>query len=156
MRRSALNLFLASAACASLFLTSSCKFVDQRKAVKDCKFELKDVEVRDISLTDADLLVTLAVTNPNDLEVVVDRFSYKLWSDKHLIAEGWHRTTDKIPAGETRDLALTMHAPLKGLGKGVLDQLRNRAGVTYTLQATVYLKTVVGELEIPITVKKKY
>jgi hypothetical protein len=61
-----------------------------------------------------------------------------------------------VGPGEEKVIALTLKTPLKNLGKGVLNQLRNRGGVTYTLQATVYLDTFFGELEIPVTVRKKY
>ncbi|UCH77965.1 MAG: LEA type 2 family protein [Candidatus Coatesbacteria bacterium] len=133
-----------------------CGMVAKRKALKDCKFDLADVEVTRVTLSDVDLLVELSVYNPNDTEVIVDRFSYKLWSDKNPIAEGWHRKQEKVPPYEERVLAVTMKTPLKNLGKGALNQLRNRGGVTYTLQATVYLETFLGELEVPVTVRKKY
>jgi LEA14-like dessication related protein len=133
-----------------------CGTVAKRKALKDCEFDLVDVEVTDVSLSDVSLLLELSVYNPNDTEVIVDRFSYKLWSDKNPLAEGWHRRQEKVGPGEEKVIALTLKTPLKNLGKGVLNQLRNRGGVTYTLQATVYLDTFFGELEIPVTVRKKY
>ena len=121
---------------------AGCGTVAKRKALKDCEFDLADVEVKDVSLADVSMLVELSVYNPNDTEVIVDRFSYKLWSDKNMLAEGWHRRQAKTP--------------LKNLGKGMLNQLLNKGGVTYTLQATVYLQTFFGELQIPVTVRKKY
>ena len=143
-------------ACFAALAPTACKMVDKRKALKDCKFDLEDVEVKGISLTEADLLVKLSVQNPNDLEVIVDRFYYKLWSDKNLLAEGWHNEQQKVPPGKTAVVPLTVKTPLKNLGKGALNQLRNRGGVTYTLQAAVYLKTFLGDVEIPVTVRKKY
>jgi LEA14-like dessication related protein len=133
-----------------------CGTVAKRKALKDCEFDLADVEVKSVSLSDVDLLVELSVYNPNDVEVIVDRFSYKLWSDKNAIADGWHRRQEKVASGETRVIAFTVKAPFKNLGKGVLNQIRNEGNVTYTLQATVYLDTFFGELEIPVTVRKKH
>ncbi|NIT37169.1 MAG: hypothetical protein GTN49_11855 [candidate division Zixibacteria bacterium] len=135
---------------------AGCGLVAKRKALKDCEFDFVDVEVKGVSLSDVDLLLELSVYNPNDVEVIVDRFSYKLFSDKNRLAEGWHRRREKVSPGETEVIAFTLRAPLKNLGKGVLNQLRNRGGVTYTLQATVYLDTFFGELEIPVTVRKKY
>jgi hypothetical protein len=79
-----------------------------------------------------------------------------LWSDKNPIADGWHNEKDTIGPGEEKVLRVTMNTPLKNLGKGVLNQLRNRGGVTYTLQATVYLKTFIGDIQVPISVQKKY
>lgn len=133
-----------------------CGLVAKRKALKDCEFDLVDVEVKGISLSDVDLSLELSVYNPNDVEVIVDRFFYKLFSDKNQLAEGWHRRQEKVAPGETEVIAFTMKAPLKNLGKGVLNQLRNRGGVTYTFQADVFLDTFFGELEIPVTVRKKY
>lgn len=144
------------AAVALALALGGCGSVAKRKALKDCKFDLADVEVKSVSLSDVDLLVELSVYNPNDVEVIVDRFSYKLWSDKNAIAEGWHRRQEKVPPGEARVIAFTVKTPLKNLGKGVLNQIRNEGNVTYTLQATVYLDTFFGELEIPVTVRKKY
>lgn len=144
-------------AAVALALTfAGCGTVAKRKALKDCEFDLVDVEVKGVSLSDVDLLLELSVYNPNDIEVIVDRFSYKLWSDKNAIAEGWHRRQEKVPPGETRVIALTMKTPLKNLGKGVLNQIMNRGGVTYTLQATVFLDTFFGELKVPVTARKKY
>lgn len=135
---------------------AGCGTVAKRKALKDCEFDLVGVEVKGVSLSDVDLSVELSVYNPNDTEVIVDRFSYKLWSDKNPLAEGWHRRQEKVAPGEDKVIALTVKTPLKNLGKGVLNQLRNKGGVTYTLQATVYLNTFFGELQIPVTVRKKY
>ena len=135
---------------------AGCGTVAKRKALKDCEFDLVGVEVKGVSLSDVDLLLELSVYNPNDTEVIVDRFSYKLWSDKNPLAEGWHRRQEKVAPGEDKVIALTVKTPLKNLGKGVLNQLRNKGGVTYTLQATVYLNTFFGELQIPVTVRKKY
>ena len=135
---------------------AGCGTVAKRKALKDCEFDLVGVEVKGVSLSDVDLLVELSVYNPDDTEVIVDRFSYKLWSDKNPLAEGWHRRQEKVAPGEDKVIALTVKTPLKNLGKGVLNQLRNKGGVTYTLQATVYLNTFFGELQIPVTVRKKY
>ena len=144
------------AAVALTLTLGGCGSVAKRKALKDCKFDLADVEVKSVSLSDVDLLVELSVYNPNDVEVIVDRFSYKLWSDKNAIAEGWHRRQEKVASGQTKVIAFTVKTPLKNLGKGVLNQIRNEGNVTYTLQATVYLDTFFGELEIPVTVRKKY
>ncbi len=144
---------VVAAACCAF---TACGPVAKRKALKDCKFDLRDVEVQDISLTDVTLKADVAVLNPNATEVIVDRFSYKLWSDKNLLADGWHNEKDTIAPGQEKVLSVSMNSPLKNLGKGVLNQLRNRGGVTYTLQATVYLKTFIGDLEVPVTVRKKY
>lgn len=153
MRRRTLCAALAVLVALAL---GGCGTISKRKALKDCEFDLADVEVKDVSLSDVSLLVELSVYNPNDTEVIVDRFSYKLWSDKNQLAEGWHRRQEKVGPGEEKIIALTVKTPLKNLGKGVLNQLRNKGGVTYTLQATVYLKTFFGELQIPVTVRKKY
>jgi LEA14-like dessication related protein len=139
-----------------LALAAGCGPIDKRKALKDCEFKLDDVEVKDVSLSDVDMLVELSVYNPNDTEVIIDRFSYKLWSDKNPIAEGWHRKQEHLGPGEDKVIPLTMKTPLKNLGKGVLNQITNAGNVTYTLQANVYLNTFLGELEIPVTVRKKY
>jgi len=144
------------AAVALTLALGGCGSVAKRKALKDCEFDLADVEVKSVSLSDVDLLLELSVYNPNDVEVIVDRFSYKLWSDKNAIAEGWHRRQEKVASGQTEVIAFTVKTPLKNLGKGVLNQIRNEGNVTYTLQATVYLDTFFGELEIPVTVRKKY
>jgi LEA14-like dessication related protein len=145
----------ATAALLALAL-GGCGSVAKRKALKDCAFDLVDVEVTDVSLADLSLRLELSVYNPNDTEVIVDRFSYKLWSDKNPLAEGWHRRREKVGPGEEKVIALTLKTPLKNLGKGVLNQLRNQGNVTYTLQATVFLDTFFGELEIPVTVRKEY
>ena len=144
------------AAVALALAVAGCGTVAKRKALKDCEFDLADVEVKDVSLSDVSMLVELSVYNPNDTEVIVDRFSYKLWSDKNMLAEGWHRRQEKVAPGEDKVIALTVKTPLKNLGKGMLNQLLNKGGVTYTLQATVYLNTFFGELQVPVTVRKKY
>jgi LEA14-like dessication related protein len=148
-------LYAALTLCVALAL-GACGTISKRKALKDCEFHLADVEVKDVSLSDVNLLVELSVYNPNDTEVIVDRLSYKLWSDKNPVAQGWHRRQEKVAPGEEKVVAITVKTPLKNLGKGVLNQLRNQGDVTYTLQATVYLNTFFGELEIPVTVRKKY
>jgi len=136
--------------------TAACKPIAQRQALKDCKFKLTDVDVKGLSLTNVILLAKVEVYNPNDLDVIVDRFDYELFSDKVLLAAGTHAQQEKIAKGATDVVEITVNSPLKNLGKGILNQITNRNNVTYTLRGTVYVKTFVGDLKIPVTLQKKY
>lgn len=141
---------------AALWAALACKTIDSRKALKDCKYDLLSVDVKDFSLSEAKLVANISVTNPNDIEVIFDRFNYELWCDKNLIATGWHTQQEKINAGGAKVLSLPVNVPLKNLGKGLLTQIRNPKNTVYTLKGTVYIKTFIGELSVPVKMTKTY
>lgn len=146
----------AGTAAALLIAAAGCRFVESRTSLRDCKFDLADVVVKDITLTHAELAIKVKVENPNDVEVIVDRFEYRLFSNKDLLGEGEHLHEERVPPGASREVTITMTTPLKNLGRGVLTQLRDRGNVTYTLVGTAHLNTFLGEIKVPVELRKKY
>jgi LEA14-like dessication related protein len=149
--------FFAKTALAVLLITScGCKMIEQRKAIKECKFDLEKVEVKDVTLKDVSLIAYVGIENPNDDQVILDRIDFTLYSDKTKLADGSHRKQLKIQPGTREVTPVTVKAPLKNLGAGLLAAVTKSGDVTYTMTGTVYIDTWIGTIEYPLKISKKY
>jgi LEA14-like dessication related protein len=139
-----------------LIATYGCKMIEQRKAIKDCKFDLEKVEVRDVTLKDITLLAYVGIENPNDDQVILDRIDFTLYSDKTKLADGTHEKQLKIQPGTREVTPVNVRSPLKNLGAGLLSAVTKSGDVTYTMTGTVYVDTWIGTIEYPLKISKKY
>jgi LEA14-like dessication related protein len=156
MNRKIINVFVKTALAVVLITSCGCKMIEQRKAIKDCKFDLENVEVKDISLTDITLTAYVGIENPNDDQVILDRIDFTLYSDKTKLADGSHKKQVKIQPGTRKVTPVAVKAPLKNLGAGLLGAVTKSGDVTYTMTGTVYIDTWIGTIEYPLKISKKY
>lgn len=133
-----------------------CKMIEQREAIKDCRFDLEKVEVKDVTLKDISLIAYVGIENPNDDQVILDRIDFSLYSDKTKLADGSHKKQLKIQSGTREVTPITVKTPLKNLGAGLLNAVTKSGDVTYTMTGTVYVDTWIGTIEYPLKISKKY
>lgn len=79
---------------------SACTTVAE-KLVDPIKVKVPDVSVKKMALTQADLNVTLRVTNPNKISATVSKLTYDIIINDKSVANGTHVKDVKIPANGT-------------------------------------------------------
>ena len=80
-----------AAALAVLPLLGACSAIQSRLAIRNCKFDLRNVAVKRLDLTGATLGVLLGITNPNTVEAILDRLEFDLYLDDVLVAKSGGR-----------------------------------------------------------------
>jgi len=131
-------------------LFSSCKTIDQRKAVKDCKFGLENVSIEGISLQDVHLRVDLITANPNDIKVIVDRFDYSLFvEDDILVSTGEHKEKIEIEPQQKGRLEIDMIINSQEVGKALLASIL-AGDAQFLLVGTIHIETWIGTIDYPL------
>jgi LEA14-like dessication related protein len=134
---------------------SSCKTVDQRKAIKDCKFGLQSVAVEGVSLDNIRLKISVLVANPNDIKVIVDRFDYLVYdSGDNLLGKGEHSEKLEIEPYQKGFLNFSLAVSNQELGKALLGSALT-GGMDITVKGVAHVETWIGTFDIPFEETKK-
>lgn len=138
----------------SLVMTAaSCGIREKRENLKNCEFELENLEVANFGFSQVDLLVHVGVQNPNPSEVVVDRLEFELFTGENKVADGKHSENLTVPAGEKRVIKIEVATTPSQLGNTLLKALMSGGGVDYRVEGTVYLDTILGEIPYPVSIE---
>jgi LEA14-like dessication related protein len=133
----------------------SCKTVDQRKAIKDCKFGLESVAVEGISLDNIRLKISILVANPNDIKAVVDRFEYLVYDpEENLLGKGEHTEKLEIEPYQKGFLNLSLAVSNQELGKALLKSALT-GGMDITVKGVAHVETWIGTFDFPFEETRK-
>lgn len=146
---------LAILALAAIVALTGCPSVAQRVAIKSCQFSLHGVEVVRITPLEVELAVTLGIYNPNDIDVIVDRFDYTALIDGRKLADGQSRDQVTIPVNHTRDLRVSVRAATTDAAAAV-QRLLPGGEHTITFRGTSYIEVPWGVHEFPVEVSRQF
>lgn len=143
---------LTALVCAVLLL-GGCPSAANRLAIQQCQFNVRDLAVHGYGPLEIELLVTLGVHNPNDIDVIVDQMDYTVYFEGRKVATG--RTLDDvtIPKGREGDLPITLRVNVVDLGMASAALLRGHGLVK--VRATYYVKLPWGRQPFPIDVERR-
>ena len=103
------------------------------------KVRLKGLALRNLSLTSADLVAKLAVTNPNAIGFLLNRLSYDLQIDQRPLVNGeFTEAVELTPKGEAV-IELPVHLNLLQVGRGIRDLITGGAVRAYHLRGKIDL-----------------
>jgi LEA14-like dessication related protein len=85
------------------------------KVVKPIKVKIPDVSVAKMTLTRADLNVTIRVTNPNDVSATVSKLKYNIVISEKTVATGVYVKDVKIAANQTTETVVPIEVANKDL-----------------------------------------
>ncbi|MCR9142466.1 MAG: LEA type 2 family protein [bacterium] len=125
----------------------------KRENLKNCEFELENLEVANFGFSKVDLLVQVGIQNPNPSDVVVDRVVFDLYTGDNKVADGKHNENITVPAGEQRSIKIEVATTPSQLGNTLLKALMSNGSVDYRVDGTVYIDTVLGEIPYPINLE---
>ena len=139
---------------AAVLLLSGCASVQQAANLKNCTYGFKSVEVENIGLKSIDLLVTIAITNPNKSEAAkLKRFEGVLTANDDKIANLTLKDIE-IPAASTYNAKAKVAVPTTTLSSKLLGLLSMGSGtIDYHLTGTMYFEGPMGvELPLPLDI----
>lgn len=130
---------------------AGCDAIEQRKLAKRCAFSLEKVEIRDLSLSDMTIGLTIAISNPNPKEVIIDRMDlYFYIEDRKTINVRINEV--KIPPAGLKTVDASVSMPYATLGMSLPGAMKDTGVIRYRLAGTLFMKTQAGEMRFPVTV----
>lgn len=136
----------------AVLLFAGCASVKQAANLKNCTYSFKSVEVENIGLKSIDLLVTIAITNPNKSEAAkLKRFDGVLTANDDKIANLTLKDIS-IPAGGVYNAKAKVAIPTATLSSKLLGLLSMGSGtIDYHLTGTMFFEGPMG-VDIPLPV----
>ncbi|MBN2379831.1 LEA type 2 family protein [candidate division WOR-3 bacterium] len=126
----------------ALLMLAGC--TNQRpRGIKNCQFHLADMRTTEKELTYAKVELLIDATNPNGVEVIIDRMIFDLYANGNKIGSGASSFQQGIPPGESVKLKGKMSIDyISGIMS--LWNMLESSSVSYSLGARVYYETPMG------------
>ncbi len=142
----------------SLLAFHGCSTIQQRVALKDCRFSLKGASLKSVDLSGFSMDVLLSVENPNSIDAVLDRFVGSILLEGVKVADvsNTYGRTIKARGRATVPITVTVkYSYLKGAADRIMGAVRSRrAKVGVDGKAYVDFNVpIVGKQSIPYPVK---
>ena len=134
-------------------LSGCSSFIDQRKNIEKCQFEIISAKLGKLTLTGVNLKLKLNITNPNNSKVIVDRLDYEVFANGKYIASGSNKDKFKIDPNSSYVLKTTVFLAYSNLGN-YIKELVAEEEIKYMVKGTVYLDTPIGTINYPIKITK--
>ncbi len=118
--------------------------------------KIKDVKVKNISFTSADLVALIEVDNPNDFDIAVRNFTYRLKVNQQNWGQGKINKSSNIPKKGKGIIEVPVKLNLLSAGKSVYNALINKTPVEYQLTGNATLDTGLELLKgynLPLDIK---
>lgn len=132
----------ASLQCASL----------AKKIFDPPKIGIDRVEIRNIALTGADLVVHVKINNPNSVGATLNRLEYALEVDGERLVRGQKDDKTTIAANELNVIALPLTVNYTGMRAGLSGVLTKKM-LPFNFSGKVVLDSPVGDLSFDIAEK---
>jgi len=113
------------------------------RGIRNCQFHLADMKTIEKEMTYAKVELLVDATNPNGVEVIIDRMIFDLYANGQKIGNGATSFQQSIPPGESVKLKGKMSIDYISSIMSIWSMLET-ASVSYSLGATVYYETPLG------------
>jgi LEA14-like dessication related protein len=133
----------------SLTLLTACALFHGH--LKDPEINLQNVEVRDMTLNDANIFFDFSIQNPNDVALAVDRVNYQVEFNGKFFSEGEYDHQIKVAPNGMVKVKLPIRVKYADLIQSLQDFLQDRA-IQYKLKGSVKL----GMLSVPFDKAGKF
>jgi len=137
-------------------ISAGCGTISQRRAVQDCKFDLDGIAIKKLGAKNASFELSLGIKNPNEEQVILDRFELDIYSDEIKIASASRKKHSVIPPKKRSVVKIMLHIPPANLGRGFLRMIMKLGKVKYSIKGTVHIKTWLGSIPYSIDMEKSY
>jgi LEA14-like dessication related protein len=115
------------------------------------KISVKDIKIKNISFTTAQLVAHVEVNNPNDFNLDISDFNYQLKINQQNWGQGKITQANRIPKNAKTTIAIPVELNLLNAGKSVYNMLINKASIEYQLTGDVTLDT-----DLALLTKQKF
>ncbi|MCB1303540.1 MAG: LEA type 2 family protein [Leptospiraceae bacterium] len=138
---------------AVLATAGDCAFQRMRENLKNCKFDLDSVQVKEVSFSAIKLGIDVGIENPNPEQVILDQLVFDLYSNDKKLGSGKHNETAVVAPSERKVVNIDFETSLSNVGMGLIQTLQS-GRATYRLDGTAYLQTFLGKVPVPFSIEK--
>jgi LEA14-like dessication related protein len=124
---------------------SGCAQLEKRRNIQNCKFEVQNLEVVDLSFTRLTLRVFLSIENPSADDVIVDRLVFNLSVEGKRVGEGSTAVQQLIPPGGKQVATVDFVTTPAELGLQVVSALGREGRVNYRIDGKAYAPLFFGQ-----------
>ena len=128
-----------------------CTAVQERLAIKECKFSLVSVKPYDFTFNNLKLDFNINANNPNKIDAVLDKLKYTLYANNNGLISGTTGKGIKIPAKGSNSFVTTITLEYSELGEALISAIR-LGKAEYRVKATAYIQTIIGEISSPVEI----
>lgn len=129
----------------------SCTAVQERLAIKECKFSLVSVKPYDFTFNNLKLDFDINCNNPNKIDAVLDKLKYTLYANDNRLISGTTGKGIKISAKGSNSFVTTVTLEYSKLGEALISAIR-LGKAEYRVEATAYIQTIIGEISYPVEI----
>lgn len=141
-----------SSAILTLILLSGCTAVQERLAIKECKFAFVSVRPYDFAFSDMKLDFVLKADNPNSINALLDKLAYKFFVNNTEVFSGATGQQVSIPAKKSKEIMTTITLQYNQIGLALVEAMKLQSAA-YRLSARAYVNTVLGEISYPVDIE---
>ena len=127
---------------AALFL-SACKTTPVGRAVLP-EFSITEIAILKAELVNTRFRVNMRINNPNHFPLELSAFSYRLYGNDLLWAEGTERNLFVIPAESSIEARLFLLMNFIDMDRNLLDQVINLVDINYRFTGDVQVSAASG------------
>lgn len=129
-------------------------FILRRTQLQKCEFRFVSTAIKEITLSYLRLAVNIDVTNPNAIDVVLDRMRFDLYVNDQHVANGTSNLKLRIPSGESARISPVITLDYAQVGAAIITTIKN-LGARYKIVGTVYFDTPWGTASFPVTIVER-
>lgn len=152
-----IKVILASICIIALLLAPACakvkKEVEEAVEAVQPTVEVTDIALRDVSLTSITVDVTVSVSNPNPIDINLDRLDYDVYFPeegtwKHLGSGG--KENILIAANTTSEFEAPTTISMASLARAIYQLLLREGTIDLRVSGTAYVKAGPAIFKVPI------
>jgi len=129
-------------------------FVFRRTNLENCEYRLVSTSIKEITLTYLRIAINIDVTNPNRMDVVLDRMRFDVYVNEQHVANGSSNLKLRIPSGSSARISPVVTIDYAQAGAAIISTVKN-LGARYKIVGTVYFDTPLGAMNFPVTIVER-
>jgi LEA14-like dessication related protein len=135
-----------------LCMVLSCAALQERLAIKECKFALVSVKPHSFTFSNLKVDFDIKVSNPNDIDAVLDKFVYTFFANNTDVFSGTTGKTVNVKAKKSENFTTTISLDYSKIGQALAEAMK-LGSAAYRIDARAYVSTIIGELSYPVNIE---
>lgn len=119
---------------------------ESAQAVRDTDIRLTGIAINEVSSDVIDVTFTLAVYNPNDVTVELERMEYEVFANEVRMGSGSFEEPVEIPPNQEIEASTNFVAEVSTVPSAIISRI-TQGEVTWTLEGTMFFNTPSGTVE---------
>lgn len=136
----------------TLCMVLSCTALQERLAIKECKFALVSVKPHSFTFSNLKVDFDIKVDNPNSIDAVLDKFVYTFYANNTDVFSGTTGKTVNIKAKKSETFTTTILLTYSSVGQALAEAMK-LGSAAYRIDARAYVSTILGEISYPVNIE---